>query len=193
MKLPMPPRNGIREDVRAAEARAKAASAASVIAREESQPQLNATGFYALYKRDADRGTAMSAPLSFSHPYWGAAVNLTMPLDLAAQNRLRRARNLERDAADLEFQSTNFHSEREWLELLRKHGEYKTQLELAAGLETVQKEKLTHEKTRLERGRTTTYQVLLFEQDYSNAQLTRLQAQARYLKNYVSMKLWSAL
>jgi outer membrane protein TolC len=193
LKLPPVKREGVREDIKAAEYRSKAAQAASVQAREESMPTLNATASYALYKRDADRGTAMNDPFSLDHPYWQVALNLSMPFDVSTQSALRQARNQERDAADLTFQNVNYNSEREWVELSRKHKNYKNELELASALETTQKEKLTHEKSRLEHGRTTTYQVLQFEQDYSNAVLNRLQVQTKYLQNYVKMKLWSSL
>lgn len=47
-------------------------------------------------------------------------------------------------------------------------------LDMARELETLQKEKLDHERVRFSHGRTTSFQVLQFEGHYSEAQLTRL-------------------
>jgi hypothetical protein len=48
-------------------------------------------------------------------------------------------------------------------------------------IENVQKKKLENEKQQLRRGRSTTFQVLQFEQDYTNSQLIRARAGAQAL------------
>jgi outer membrane protein TolC len=52
----------------------------------------------------------------------------------------------------------------------------------------VQREKFEHERERLLRGRTTTYQAISFEQDYANTQLLRLRTQAEVLQTIAQMK-----
>lgn len=50
----------------------------------------------------------------------------------------------------------------------------KKRLDIATSLESIQWQKLQAERQRLTHGKTTTYQVLLFEQDFANTQISRL-------------------
>jgi outer membrane protein TolC len=83
-----------------------------------------------------------------------------------------------------------FEQEQEWNDLNQKFHEAKKRLTLTRDIEIVQDKKLVREKARLHLGRTTTYQVLLFEQDYSTAQLARIRAQADILRILTQMKLF---
>jgi len=58
--------------------------------------------------------------------------------------------------------------------------EAKVQLDLAQKLENIQRMKLDAERNRLHQGRTVTYQVLLFEQDYLVAELNGFEVKLRY-------------
>ena len=51
-----------------------------------------------------------------------------------------------------------------------------------------QKEKLEYERERLKKGRTTTYAILVFEQDYSMAQLNSIRIQAEIVSIVAQMK-----
>jgi hypothetical protein len=72
-----------------------------------------------------------------------------------------------------------------------KFQEAKRTFELSKAIEHVQKEKMLHEKDRLQKGRSTTYQTLSFEQDYSSSQLSRIQAELQILQIIAKMKLFS--
>ncbi|HAN03948.1 MAG TPA: TolC family protein, partial [Elusimicrobia bacterium] len=61
---------------------------------------------------------------------------------------------------------------------------------LSYTIEEAQRAKLEYEKQRLKEGRTTTYQVLTFEQDYTNAQYTRVSAAAQVLSTLANLKLY---
>ena len=67
---------------------------------------------------------------------------------------------------------------------------YKENLKLAQSIEAVQKAKLENERYRLKQGRTSTYQVLLFEQDYSNSQLATIQIADKMLEAVADQKLY---
>jgi hypothetical protein len=55
-------------------------------------------------------------------------------------------------------------------------------------LEDAQKLKFNAERKRMQEGRSTTYQIFLFEQDFLNAQLGRIQAMAQVLDVLTNMK-----
>ena len=77
------------------------------------------------------------------------------------------------------------------MDLLAQLTEGKRKLDLARKIETVQKNKLDLERDRHKRGRTTTYQVLLFEQDFASSQLSRIRAEAELLRILAQMKTFS--
>jgi outer membrane protein TolC len=54
--------------------------------------------------------------------------------------------------------------------------------------ESAQKEKLDYEKQRFERGRSTTFQILQFENDYANAQLGAIKARTDILEIMAKLK-----
>ncbi len=64
----------------------------------------------------------------------------------------------------------------------------KNKLTLAYNLEEAQGEKLNFERDRHRRGRTTTFQVLQFEQDYATAQLGRLKQSFDLLQTHSQLK-----
>ena len=67
---------------------------------------------------------------------------------------------------------------------------YKENLKLACEIETTQKLKLEHERKLLEQGRTSTYQVLLMEQDYSGSQLNTQQTAYKLSEFIAELKLY---
>ena len=84
-------------------------------------------------------------------------------------------------AAKLDQELKEFNARQDWADLKAQLGEAETRLRLVTELEQAQKEKLSYEKQRLSIGRTTTYQILMFEQDYANAQLATIKSKADIL------------
>jgi hypothetical protein len=81
-----------------------------------------------------------------------------------------------------------FEHEQEWKELLIKMDEGRKKLELKKIIETAQKEKLDYEKTRHQKGRSTMYQVLMFEQEYAMSQLSLIQTEFELLTILAEIK-----
>jgi outer membrane protein TolC len=52
----------------------------------------------------------------------------------------------------------------------------------------IQKKKVENERSRLKRGRSTTYQTLTFSQDYNSSEASRIQAQTQVLSILARMK-----
>ena len=66
-------------------------------------------------------------------------------------------------------------SEVQWDEIERKVGEQKQRLEIARMLAQLQKEKSKEENSRYEKGRTTVFQAITFEQEAAESELLVLQ------------------
>ena len=61
---------------------------------------------------------------------------------------------------------------------------------LSRKIEAAQKAKLENERKLLKQGRTTTYQILLFEQEYSKSMLTTIQTAYQLLSLIADKKLY---
>jgi outer membrane protein TolC len=76
-----------------------------------------------------------------------------------------------------------------WSETVEKASQLKKQLEILRSLEVLQRKKADSERNKLNRGRSTTFQVLNFEQDYNSARNQRinLEFQARQFINSLAL------
>ncbi len=187
-RITIPARAPMREDVKAAEAAQKAAIANAVIGREKNRPTFDLFGSVALNGRDPRMSQSINQSFKTENPTYAAGVKLTMPLDFGTLSDVREGYGRESDGAVLNFERRLFEQERDWADLSTKFNDAKRRLQLALGMEAVQKEKYDHERDRLTRGRTVTFQVLQFEQDYRNSQLARIRSQAELLTLLANMK-----
>lgn len=79
-------------------------------------------------------------------------------------------------------------SESTFRDLSQKFNEARLRLKMADELVAMQKEKLEYEKYRFNLGRTTTYQVLTFEQDYAQSLISRLRIENEILALHAQLK-----
>lgn len=194
--LKIPVRAEMRDDVKSALHNSKASAAQAEIAMEKDNPTLDIFGSYALngqpgqgaFQAYQNLSDSMAASFSFNRPTWTLGIRFSVPLDIGILSKSKEGWQLERLAADLNFDRKRFEQDQNWKDLVQNFGDSKKHLELSRKLELLQGNKLEHERDRLHQGRTTTYQVLLFEQDYLLAQLTRIRDQANLLNLIAQMK-----
>ena len=86
-----------------------------------------------------------------------------------------------------------FDQETAWHDLKDRYQQHLEMLGLYEKLEKIQLSKLEHERRRRSQGRTTTQQVLYFELDYEQAQLSRLRAMSEMLQLIAQMKLYGGV
>jgi outer membrane protein TolC len=188
--LSVPERAPMRDDVRAAEQAARATAAGATAAAETDLPTLELFGSYAFNGRDAGAGSATSDAFSSGRPTQAVGVRFSLPLNLGTLSDARRGWAREREGAALAYEHRLLEQEQEWEDLTRRFAEVKQRYKLTLAIERAQAEKLQHEKGRLQRGRTTTYQVLQFEQDYALAQIARIRAESDVLVVYAQLELF---
>ena len=189
--LKAPEKSQFREDVLAAEQQSHASQASSRMGEEKNKPTLEAFGTLALNGRDTTLGPAVSASFGTDRPTFIIGARFMAPLDWSALKANRAGYAREEQGADLAYQRKLFETNREWKDLEARLEESRGRFSLVQKLEKVQKEKLLLEKERLSHGRTTTYQVLLFEMDYALAQLGRIRAEAELLQLIAQMRTFS--
>lgn len=184
-------RPGDRPDVQASRAQVALAKANSQVAEEQNKPTLNLYGGYSLF----GRGTQSEALKKAGYPdrdtlYVGIKYN--MPLNFSAQKDAREGARQSQRAAELNHHYITYAQEQNWVDLTQKLKDAQLSLKLATSMEKAQRAKLDNERTRLRQGRTTTYQVLLFEQDYLSAEVQRIRAATQIINYKSQIQLYSS-
>ncbi len=184
-----------RIDVLAAEAQSLSIRASAQLNRERNLPTLEAFTSIALNGQQTGGlygtiGASIQNSFSLVRPTIMGGIRFSLPLDFETTKNARRGWALEESAAERDIIRRQFDEEQSWLEITKKYADTKTHLELARTLETIQASKLAREQERLSHGRTTLFQVLQFEQDYSLAQLVRIQDESALVKALTQMKLF---
>ena len=183
-------RPGVRADVKALEAQLAAAKAASTLARERNRPTLNLFGNYAMTGRDDELNEAMKASGKADRDTAFIGLRFNMPLNFGATADVKAGADKAERAAELNRQQALYAQDADWTNLVRNVSDLRENLKLMGRIEQAQKAKLEAERNRLRQGRTTTYQVLLFEQDYSQAALSRAKSAAGILGLQSQIKLY---
>lgn len=185
-------RPGDRLDVKATEAQLNTARAASTLAYERNRPTLNLQGSYALNGHDDQLNEALKDVGQSQRDTAYVGFQFNMPLNVGATHDAKAGALKTEKAAELNYQYSVYAQDQDWVNLTRTLSDARDNLRLLGRIEDVQKSKLENERARLRQGRTTTYQVLLFEQDYTSASLTRVKSAANILGLQSQLKLYQA-
>ena len=194
-RISLPEKAEFRDDVKAAKETVRASKASATIAMERNLPTLD---LFALFALNGQYGTTIFSDLSdairnsftFNRPTQTVGLRFSVPLFFGTTSKVRSGWQQEQVAAEMNYERKVFEQDRAWTDLTQNFRDQKKQLDLTRQLEKIQKAKLENEQNRLRQGRSTTYQVLLFEQDYLVAQLTRIRNQATILSLIAQMKLF---
>lgn len=185
-------RPGDRPDVRAAQAQSRAAQAAGQLAAERNRPQLDVFASYKANGRGNEQSDAARDYADADRDTTVMGVRFKAPLYITAADDAVKGAKLQQAAAEKNESYLRYQQEQDWSDLVQKLTETKQSLELAVKMENAQKAKLENERTRLRQGRTTTYQILLFEQDYSLAQAARVRTATQIFSLQSQIKLYQS-
>jgi len=163
------------------------------------RPDLKLQGLLALNSKNPSNpaGTPEAGPtlVKFADPVKPTAqvmLAFSMPLDRDAIDRGRFVSRAEAHSSKMLAERALFESKSAWDELVRRHGELSKRIEVLESLSKTQSEKATREQERLSRGRTTTFQVVTFEQDAADARLNLLRLKAEQRKLEAASRLFVA-
>jgi len=148
------------------------ASLNALVISEKNKPNMTIGSFVSLNNRDQDLLKAISP--QFDYPTFGFNFNIQNTIASKEFENIEKGYQKEALALEKNVAYKKFEEAREFQELREKFGETLRKYELCVQLEDIQKSKYKNELSRQEKGRTTIYQVLMFEQDYLNAQLNRI-------------------
>ena len=185
-------RTGTRPDVEASQAQLAAAKAQAALAIERNRPTLNLTGSYALNGRDNELNEAMKEAGQTEQDTAYVGVKFNMPLNFSAIGDAKAGALKKQRAAEMSRDYSVYSQEQDWANLTRTITDARDNLKLLSRIEAAQKTKIEVERSRLKQGRTTTYQVLLFEQDYTSAQVSKVKSAVNIFALQSQLKLYQA-
>lgn len=191
LAIAAPSNFSVRDDVVAAQYLEEALRAIAISNSENIKPDVQVYGSIALNGLDSSSSQSFRKASGMGYRTLTGGVKLTVPLSFGTVSDLHSAYVKDKRAAELNTERAVRDSEQAWKELNVQFLSAKERLKLALELEKTQKDKLAREQVRLRQGRTTTYQGLVFEQDYSLAIGQRLQIEFLLLSINSQLKLFS--
>lgn len=190
-RLHVPKRAEMRDDVRSALDKMKAAQAKDQEERQKYKPTFELFGTAALNTPDPkSKDTALADSFNSGRPTQIIGVRFSTPLDLGTVHDAQAGHAAAIHASQRAYERSLFEQENGWHDLTDKFQQAKDRLTIYDSLEKVQKAKLDHERLRRQKGRTTTYQVIQFETEYEQTQLQRIQTMSSILQIFAQMKLY---
>jgi outer membrane protein TolC len=191
-KLALPPKEELRDDTKAALEIQKISKASADLSVEKNKPTFEMYGTYALNGRDPQADQAVTNSFKTNHDTKAIGVRFVAPLDFGTTSDNINGYRKEQIAASQNFQRKLFEQEQQWNDLAARFEDAKVKLSLVEKIEEAQKIKASNERERLSKGRTVTFQVLNFEQDYAQSELARIQNETNILNIYSQLKIYSA-
>lgn len=171
-----PPVPGERADVRAKALYAQAAKLSAAGSEETIKPALEAYAQVSLKGMEDSASAALGGALSTNGTAVTSGVRFVMPLFSSLTAKSRKGYALEAEAAALKYEQARLDGAAEFTALADHFALQKRKLELARELEKIQWDKYQAETKLREKGKTTVYFIIAFENDFASAQLRRLEA-----------------
>jgi outer membrane protein TolC len=189
LNLSVPVRATETLDVKAAKESERVTRASNELSLQKVQPDLSVFASAGFNGIDfAGQNGALTRALTTQNAIYTAGLKLNFALDLADTADIRAGRSKQQLAAEHLTRQKELESESAFRDLSQKFNEARLRLKMADELVAMQKEKLEYEKYRFNLGRTTTYQVLTFEQDYAQSLISRLRIENEILALHSQLK-----
>jgi len=160
----------------------KISEAAALETGEMLRPDLALQGAFGANARDSGLSDSAGDAVASDASFYRVGLKLSMSLDFGMKHRLREAANAEAKASRLKSDKLVSDSASSWSELLRRHREVSASIAAMELLVKAQEAQLAREQERLEVGRTTTFQVVSFEQSVADTRFGLLQLRAQQRK-----------
>lgn len=162
-------RFGQRADVLAARAKYESSKFADQETYYRSLPEISAFGQYSLHGLGLQYSNAWNQVANSDKPAYMLGLSLIVPLDYKTLRKVREGYKNDFNAAQQAFNRSELAAKNGWEQLLNNWSNVRTRLKLAREIQTIQEKRVANEQSRLERGRSTTFQVLTAENDLDEA------------------------
>lgn len=166
-----------REDFLALKEQAKAYEAQSKAQRSGYKAQVDLVGSVASNGLNPQFNQAYDQVKGWDHPSWSVGIQVKFPLNFSLNNKLYNAAMKDINAGRASSDNADFQMKRTWEELSNKQRELQDIYDKSVRIEKSLTTLMGKERVRLNNGRTTTFQLLTYEQNLVTAQIQRTRAQ----------------
>ena len=188
-QLPVPIRVSEREDLKASIQAERLSELGADLAGGKYRPSLDLVASGALNGRDqTSYAKSNTDSTKGKHATYMIGLKFSAPIGGESLSRLRAGYLKDQEAASLTVARKRYENDREWSDLGRRLDESRSRLALTQKIETTQLRKLTAERDRQKRGRSTMFQVMQSESDYASSQLSVIRNKAQILEIFARMK-----
>lgn len=163
-----------RYDLKAEEAKARAALAAWKDAKANAWPDMTAFAQVTGNGQERFLTEANSEAMEFDHPTYLFGVQAVIPLDIPTAAKAAKGYRKNYEGTLQGIRLKRLEVDQQWKQLNDHRNDVETRLAMMADIVKIQKRKAELERTRLNEGRTTQFQYQTYENDYSDARLNYL-------------------
>ena len=171
-----------RADLQAAEQLQMQGFAHATQSFESNRPKIDFFASLSLNGRAESASEAIKRGWDFDQKTSVIGVRVVSTLDFWNRSKASSGALQERDSTTLGYDRKRFEYEQEWMELNSRLKEAQTRLKLTQELATLHSAKLERDRDKLKRGRSTTFQVIQFENDAALAELNALRARLEVIR-----------
>ncbi len=191
LSLTVPKKAEVTDDIKAAEQSERITKASNELSIQKAEPDLSLFGTAAFNGVDRYLSPALGRSFSTQNPYYVFGIKFSFPIYFWETSEIRGGRVKQQLAAEATTRQKMLENNQTWSDLTQKLTEAQGRLKMANDLVNLQKDKLEYEKYRFNLGRTTTYQVLVFEQDYAQSLISRLRVEQEILGLHSQIKTYA--
>lgn len=186
--MQIPEKTKERGDLIAAKHAFYAASQQSALNKNKYKPSLDLFASASLNARNEKISEAIPDNAKTNHPLAAFGVKFSMPLAGEIISASSFSYESEAASARMSYEQKKLDEQNQWNDLNIKFKNIQNRLKIVFDLEKIQKKKMDGEKQKFEQGRSTSYQLFLFEQDYLASALTRIQLISQALLIQTNLK-----
>lgn len=186
------PAHGVRQDVFIAEQEQNMQIANARVGIEKNTPDLDLYMSYAFNGNNPSANQAIAQSFTTNYPSTAVGLRLSLPLDFNRLKQDRAGYKKEILGAKYLFKQKLIENDRLRESLILKIHNAQSRLSITTQLEKINSAKLNAERVRLTYGKTTTYQVLLFEQELVNAQIAQFMLEDEILQLRAQLRTFGA-
>ena len=175
VKLDFAPSDPVLIEMLQSQAQAEFLKTKSKLEADQLKPILEVGYSYGQQGLSTSYSTAREDAFSTNNDYHQVGVKFSLPLDFSLISKSRRATEYAAQAQENRAEQLKRQSQISWEDLQRTISEQKQRVQTALNLAQLQTEKSSEERSRYEKGKSTAFQAITFEQDAAESELLAIQ------------------
>ncbi len=189
-KVDIPSQIPERMDLLAVEAQTRQKKATYDETYQNIYPDITAIASWRGNGLDPSFQNANNIAFGTDHPTWMLGAQFNLSLDVFTAERTAEGYQKDYESSVLSLQDKRLEVDQEWRDIQDRLVDVDKRLAMAADIESLQKQNADEEKNQLALGRTTQFQLLSIENQYSLSRLSRLSLVAEKLGLLAQAQWW---